>query len=131
MKGRNVKNKDGIELWYKPLGRFKAHRVAWLYTTGEDPGEFQIDHKDRNPFNNEKENLRKATNLQNSRNTDRAHLNSSTGVKGIDEKNGRFRARLRVNGVRITVGTFWSLEEAQERLEAARREYHGEFACDS
>lgn len=125
------KNKDGIELWYKPLGRFKAHRVAWLYTTGEDPGEFQIDHKDRNPFNNEKENLRKATNLQNSRNTDRAHLNSSTGVKGIDERNGRFRARLRVNGVRITVGTFWSLEEAQERLEAARREYHGEFACDS
>ena len=122
--------KDGIELNTKPLGRFKAHRVAWLFITGEDPGEFQIDHRDRNPFNNKEENLRKATNQQNSVNTERAHLNSSTGVKGIDKIKGRFRARIRVNGTRITVGTFDSIEEAKEHLEAARHKYHGEFACD-
>lgn len=109
------------------LGRFKAHRVAWLYITGEDPGEFLIDHKDQDPFNNKEENLRKATNAENGKNSS-GWRNESTGIKGITlTSSGKYRARIRVNGSMVNVGTFESIEEATSKLNAAREILHGEF----
>ena len=35
------------------LGKqYRTHRLIWMYMTGEDPGELEIDHKDRNRSNN-------------------------------------------------------------------------------
>lgn len=44
---------------------YKAHRLAWLFITGEDPGELEIDHKNRKRSDNRACNLRLANrNLQ-------------------------------------------------------------------
>lgn len=61
--------------------KFLAHRLAWLYMTGEHPKEF-IDHKDGNRSNNKWENLREATSIENSRNRKLRNDNNSnlTGV---------------------------------------------------
>lgn len=110
------------------LGRFKAHRVAWLYVTGEDPGDSLIDHKDQDPFNNKWENLRKASHAENGKNSS-GWKNESTGVKGITlTSSGKYRARIRVDGNMVNIGTFGSLEEAISELSAAREILHGEFA---
>ncbi|ATW62682.1 D5 protein [Salmonella phage SP-3] len=122
------KEKDGLTLYMGKLGRFKAHRVAWLYVTGEDPGEFLIDHRDQDPFNNRWNNLRKATNAENGKNSS-GWKNESTGVKGVTlTSSGKYRARIRVDGNMVNIGTFESLEEAVSNLNIAREILHGEFA---
>ncbi|QYC51670.1 putative HNH endonuclease [Erwinia phage KEY] len=122
------KDADGITLYLGELGRFKAHRVAWLYIYGEDPGESLIDHKDGNPFLNSKLNLRKATEAQNSQNHNKKP--GSSGVPGVDRQGRGWRARIRHNGSRLTVGTFSTIEEAEAAITKKRKELHGEFARD-
>lgn len=122
------REKDGITLYMGKLGRFKAHRVAWLYVTGEDPGDSLIDHKDQDPFNNKWENIRKASHAENGKNSS-GWKNESTGVKGITlTSSGKYRARIRVDGNMVNIGTFGSLEEAISELSTAREILHGEFA---
>jgi len=60
---------------------YLAHRLAWLYMTGEWP-ESQIDHKDHVRNNNIFFNLRKATNLENSKNKSPSKNNTS-GITGV------------------------------------------------
>ncbi|QDH47389.1 HNH homing endonuclease [Salmonella phage vB_SenS_SB9] len=120
-------NDSGISLSMGSKGKYKAHRVAWLYMTGEDPGDLLIDHKDQDPWNNKWNNLRKATNKENSSNSS-GWENKSTGVKGIYKRTeGKFEARIRANGKRINVGTFGSLEEAESAIREAREKVCGEF----
>lgn len=117
----------GIDLCYKRVRR-KAHRVAYYFMTGEDPGDLLVDHEDQNPHNNAWSNLRIATDEQNSRNSS-GWENGSTGVKGITFEKGKFRARLRIgSGQRLTIGRFGTLKEAERELRTAREKYHGEFA---
>ncbi|EDV1300513.1 hypothetical protein AAC69_002599 [Salmonella enterica subsp. enterica serovar Hadar] len=121
------RNDSGISLSMGVHGKYKAHRVAWLYMTGEDPGDLLIDHKDQDPWNNTWSNLRKATNKENSSNSS-GWENNSTGVKGIYKRaEGKFEARIRANGERISVGTFGSLEEAESAIKEAREKACGEF----
>lgn len=124
------KLKNGIYLSHKSLGRFMAHRVAWLWNYGEDPGELQIDHKDLDQFNNKKNNLRKATNQQNGFNTGLRKDNTS-GVKGVTIHGNKFKARIRLNGKELYLGLFDTIEEAKEALSDCRKIHQGEFARDS
>lgn len=107
---------------------YKAHRLAWLYMTGNWPEE--IDHRDRDPSNNRWENLREATHAENCRN--RIYSNS-TGATGVSrERNGRFRARIKKDGIRIFLGIFDTPDEAHAVVMAAKKKMHGEFAtCSS
>lgn len=47
--------------------RYYAHRLAWLWATGEWP-EYEIDHIDHEKTNNSLKNLREATRIENCRN---------------------------------------------------------------
>lgn len=72
--------KNGVVLW--------LHRYVLNYT-----GPLQVDHVDGNGINNQKENLRLATNSQNQMNRP-ASKTASSGYKGVtyDSKAGKWRA---------------------------------------
>jgi hypothetical protein len=103
----------------------KAHRLAWLYQTGEWP-KLEIDHIDGNPSNNAWSNLRLATHAQNNANC-RPRAGRPPGLKGIRPFRNRFQVRLGSGG-RVHVGTFDTLSEAQEAYKSAAIAEFGEFA---
>jgi len=86
------------------------------------------DHADGDTFNNQRSNLRVATNTQNNVNS-RVYKNNKLGVKGVRQtKRGKFEARIRVNKKLITLGYFDTSEEAHEAYVTAAKKHHGEFA---
>lgn len=102
---------------------FRAHRLIWLYMTGEWP-EVWIDHIDRDPTNNKWSNLRAATMSQNHQNQ-KVRKDSKVGVRGVElHESGLYRARLVLNGKRIQIGYFKTKEEAfMARIEAERKHF--------
>jgi hypothetical protein len=87
------------------------------------------DHKDRNPLNNRKSNLRKATMAQNSQNSSIRSSNSSNviGVNFEADRN-KWRAQLRKEGERKLDMRFENKEDAIKARLQAEAEYFGEFA---
>ena len=106
---------------------YGSHRLAWMYMTGEDPGDLEVDHKDTDRLNNKWSNLRLATSAQNSHNTTKS-VQSKTGCVGVDKKGNKYRARIRVNNTRIHLGYFQTLEEASDAYKKASQELHGEYS---
>jgi len=92
--------------------RYLAHRLAWLYMTGEWPKEF-IDHDDRIRDNNKWLNLNEATNQENQRNQKLLKSNTS-GVTGVvfHKDRGKWSARIRITGKYLTLGYFTDKFEA-------------------
>jgi hypothetical protein len=111
---------------------YAVHRLIHLYVTGEWP-EYEIDHIDMNRENNKWENLRPATSYENQRNrtvyvNSRSQLKSQ--LKGIyySQDNGKWGAKIRVNGKVIYLGQFDTGGEAYEVYKSAIARLHGEFA---
>lgn len=104
----------------------QAHRLAWLWMTGEWP-QSTIDHRDGNPSNNRWNNLRAATRAENSANCKRPVTNK-TGFKGVHIHQGRYRARLSVNNKTVSIGMFSTAEAAHEAYKKAALRQYGEFA---
>lgn len=102
-------------------------RLAWFYVHGVWPAD-QLDHADRDKLNNRLANLREATNQQNSVNRG-VFRNNLLGVKGVGRRpGGRFRARIRIDNVLISLGEFDTVEEASAAYADASRRAFGEFA---
>lgn len=99
---------------------FLVHRLIWLYMTGSWP-QYQVDHIDGNPLNNKWENLRQATNGQNSLNR-RLPKNNKTGIKGVtlNKKRNKYF-------VTISLGWYNTLEEAAAVRREAELRYYGNF----
>jgi HNH endonuclease len=97
-----------------------VHRLAWLYVHGEMPPE-QIDHIDGNRSNNRIENLRLATNAQNSQNN---HV-----AKGVSfyKPTGVWRCRLNKAKQCIVNSYHKTYDEARSAYLEAKRQHH-EFA---
>lgn len=104
-----------------------AHRLAWLYMTGESP-EQHIDHRDGNRTNNKWVNLRLATLSENNRNVG-LQRNNTSGAKGVT-RNGKhgWMAQVVHNRQHHYLGTFRSVAEAATAALRARNALHGEFA---
>lgn len=108
---------------------YHASRVACLMMTGEWPKN-QMDHIDRNRLDDRWCNLREASVVENCYNRKRKKPNK-LGVKGVhvdDRCKSSFIAVIGVNGKRIRLGVFKTIEEAKAVYDAAVRKYHGEFA---
>lgn len=103
---------------------YLAHRIIWLWVTGEWPA-CQIDHYDRIRSNNKWTNLREATNSKNMRNTG-PQSNNSTGVRGVDIRRGKYRTRIHVDGKEVVVGRFLTIEEAKIARASAEKLFWGQ-----
>jgi hypothetical protein len=88
-----------------------------------------IDHKNGNPLDNRKENLRLCTNAQNSRNRAKSQSNKS-GYKGVSwhKSDKKWQARIGLGGKVAFLGNFDSPEKAHAAYCAAAALVHGEFA---
>ena len=99
---------------------YKAHRLIWLWVTGEDPGAMEVDHIDRNRLNNAWNNLRKVPANKQSWNTN-CYSNNQLGVRGVKAIPGtsKFQARIRIHGKLINLGSYNNIEDASAAYERA------------
>lgn len=118
-------NDEGRVLVRVDGGRYLAHRLAWLYMTGEWPKDM-IDHKDMNRSNNAWNNLRECDNGQNKMNAS-VQANNQLGVKNVHRiKNGSYKVSI-AKDKKYHQKIFKTLEAAAEWANAKRQELHGEF----
>lgn len=99
------------------------HRLAWLYVHGRFP-ESNIDHINGNPADNRIVNLREASQAMNMQNLRRAQKNNKSGYLGVSPARNKWRARIDVNGDRISLGVFEDPAQAYEAYLAAKRKMH-------
>lgn len=107
----------------------KAHRIAFLYMTGQIPS-CQIDHINRVRHDNRWANLRvaplnQADNCQN-RNV---RADNAIGLQGVHMVSGNLKvpkwaARICVNGKQIHIGCYLTPDEAHAAYLAKKKELH-------
>lgn len=109
---------------YVRAGSIKLHR----FILGTPKGSL-TDHRNRNPLDNRRRNLRTATHSQNRMNTGIRKDNKS-GFKGVckDPRGKKWMAQIEVDGVNHHLGRFDTPEQAHEAYVKAAPHLHGEFA---
>jgi hypothetical protein len=93
----------------------------------DPPDHLEVDHKDGNPLNNRRNNLRIAEHRQNGKNR-KTPKNNTSGVRGVHSRRGKWIAQISVDGKGRHLGIFHSIGEAKRVYEEACRKFHGEFA---
>lgn len=119
-------NSRGYLVIYLDKKLYFAHRLAWLYVTGEMPSN-HIDHINGIKNDNRFANLRDITNAINTQNTRNARpCNQSTKMLGatIDKRRGTFRAQIKLNGKNIYLGDYPTAELAHSAYVEAKRKHH-------
>lgn len=133
---------------FERLSKFKwhlSHRKGWVYVVrsnrigaitykpylhrevmGAVKGQ-QIDHRDRNPFNNQKCNLRFSNQSQNMMNRTRS-LKSKNKFRGVSPSHGKWFARVKVRGKTVCSKCFDREEDAAKAYDNMARDLHGDFA---
>lgn len=121
--------KGGVRLRLVIDGRkYLVHRVIWLMVAGAWPEE-RIDHRDGVSTHNWWLNLRDATAQVNAQNQRRPRSNKVGGLPlGVTlvspGKPKPYRAAIKVNDRRISLGFYATAEEAHQTYLAAKREHH-------
>ena len=106
---------------YRQIGidgtTYRAHRLAWMYVYGEDPGPLQVDHINRDRSDNRIGNLRLTTNQEN-------HFNLP--CKGCYFRGDRQQwcAQITFDGVSQHLGYFMTEVEARLAYLAAKKRLH-------
>ena len=105
--------------------QYKAHRLAWLYMTGEWPA-LEVDHRDADRANNAWLNLRQLTHRHNMENERKARSTNKSGLLGVHQcrATGRYRAAITVAGRCKQLGRFDTPELAHQAYVNAKRQLH-------
>lgn len=98
-----------------------CHRIIWAILKQEDPLGFTIDHINGDRLDNRIENLRKATNAQNTCNQKNA--------KGycFCKRHKKWKATIMCNYKCLHLGYFDTKEQAREAYLRAKEKLHGDF----
>lgn len=88
-----------------------------------------VDHKDHDPLNNTRSNLRICTYIQNQRNK-ALNMTGSSGFKGVSYhgKSKKWRAYIFINYKQHHIGLFLTEIEAAQAYNAKAKDVFGEFA---
>lgn len=105
-----------------------VHRIIWTMFAEVTPEmplyPEQIDHINRIRTDNRIENLRSSTNTKNQHNAS-IRKDNTTGCAGVIFRNGKYQARISVNGERKHLGTFVNIKDAADAYKQAKETYHG------
>lgn len=85
------------------------------------------DHINRNRLDNRACNLRLVTRRQNSINSG-AYSKLFPGVKGVRKTRNKYTARITINGKRIHIGTYNTIQEAAQAYNRMAVQHFGEYA---
>jgi hypothetical protein len=88
-----------------------------------------VDHADRNPFNNQRSNLRIATRSENNHNR-RKYKAATSAFFGVSRTrwSGRWRARINKDGIAYHLGTYDDPMQAARAYDKKARELYGIMA---
>lgn len=102
---------------------YLAHRIAWKIVHGQCP-KAEIDHINGNRSDNRLVNLRSVTRLENTQNR-KCRIDSKTGVPGVywEKACNKWRAEIKANKHRISLGVFEEIDDAIAARKAAERKY--------
>lgn len=126
-KVRGVPDKEGYLIVTFERQKYRAHRIIWTMVNGHDAPE-DIDHINRDKGDNRLSNLRACSRKENSCNGPK-RANNTSGLKGVGAYEGRWRARIKVDGRSIHLGIFDDKEDAHRAFLAAAAIYQGAFAA--
>lgn len=107
---------------------FKLRKV-YLHRDLLRPGPFKVDHRNGDRLDNQRRNLRIATNSQNAVNSRlRKNKSGHRGVYAVSRPPGYFKASIRANGRFIGLGYFSTREQAATAYKKALKKYFGAFS---
>lgn len=107
---------------------YKAHRLAWLYMTGEWP-DLELDHENTEPSDNSWKNLRQVTHQQNLCNMKAVIKKPGNLPRGVFlHRDGvRFQSQIRLDGRTKYLGLFDTPESAHQAWLKIAVPTRGEF----
>lgn len=93
------------------------------------PPNFVVDHRDRQPLNNQRSNLRVASKSQNAANS-KQRVDNKSGYRGVSFylRDSKWKAQIKVDGKVIFLGYFLEATDAAEAYNRAALRHFGEFA---
>jgi arginyl-tRNA--protein-N-Asp/Glu arginylyltransferase len=126
-----LSNSNGYKVVSLNCKQCKVHRlVANAFIPNPQKKEY-VDHINNDKTDNIVSNLRWATNMENQHNS-RLCVNNTSGYKGVNRHNSKWRAQIRHNGKKIDIGHFDNIEDAIEARAKKANELFGEYtnACE-
>ena len=125
--GEGAASGRGYGAWAIRGVTYGAHRFAWILAHGEIPPSLEVDHLCHNRLCVRVSHLRLVTRAVNAQNLSGAHLDSRSGVRGVDwhASSGRWRVRVRANRRDYHGGYFDNLADAAAKASELRKSLHG------
>ncbi|MCY0913237.1 HNH endonuclease [Massilia antarctica] len=113
------------------LGMVNGKQLSLHRFLMNEPKGLEVDHINGDPLDNRLCNLRICTHAENMRNR-KMHKNNKCGAKGVymdhRKRLNPYRAEIKVDGRKITLGAFATVDAAAQAYRVASKQYHGEFA---